>query len=126
MIWGVLLLTMGLGLGLGGEDQGFIPINKNLWSISFIFLLSGMAFIILALFYFLVDIKKWWLGWPVIYVGRNSIAIYVSHEVFGSYFPFGFQNCGSHEMKLLENGLGVFCWLWVAWKMNQEKIFVKV
>ena len=125
-MWGLILITLGLGLGFGGEDQGFIPINKNLWSISFILLLSGMAFIILALFYILVDIKKLWLGWPVIYVGQNSIAIYVCHEIFEQYFPFEFQNCGSHEMKLLENGLGVICWLWVAWKMNQEKVFVKV
>jgi hypothetical protein len=35
----------------GEQNGGWIPINKNLWSLSFILALSAGAFIMLSLFY---------------------------------------------------------------------------
>jgi predicted acyltransferase len=53
------------------------PINKKLWSSSFIMLTSGLGFLILALFYWVIDVKgykKWTFFFKVI--GMNSLAVY--------------------------------------------------
>lgn len=58
------------------------PINKNLWTSSFVALTGGMAFIIFDLCYYIIDFKKHML-WakPFIIFGLNSIAAYVATEI---------------------------------------------
>ena len=126
VIWGVVLCAVATGLCGASRDEGLVPINKNLWSVSFILLLGGLAFLCIAVIYYISDMKKWWLGWPFIYVGRNSIAVYMGSELFQEYFPFGFLNNGSHTMGLLSNCIGVGAWMWIAWRMNEEGVFIKV
>ena len=126
VIWGVVLASIGTVLCGASKNEGLIPLNKNLWSISFVLVLGGLAFLCIAACYVIVDMKKWWLGWPFIYVGRNSIAVYVGHEILEGFFPFSFRNDGDHSMALLSNLVGVGCWLWVAWRMNEEEVFIKV
>jgi predicted acyltransferase len=58
------------------------PINKNLWSSSFVLCAGGFSLLLLALFYYVIDVlghKKWAFFLKVI--GMNSILIYMS-EVF--------------------------------------------
>lgn len=126
ILWGLILAGIGTGLCGASKNEGIMPLNKNLWSVSFILLLGGLAFLCIALCYYIVDMKKWWLGWPFIYVGRNSIAIYMGHEILQGYFPFSFLNNQDHSMALLNNCLGVAIWMWIAWKMNEEGVFIKV
>ena len=55
------------------------PINKNLWSSSFVLYAGGFSLILLALFYYVIDVrgyKKWAFFFKVI--GLNSILIYIS------------------------------------------------
>ena len=61
----------GLGLVLceGQKNEGVIPLNKNLWSLSFILVMGGSAFILLAIFHFVIDIILWWSGAPFKYPG---------------------------------------------------------
>lgn len=57
------------------------PINKNLWSSSFVLNVGGYSLILLAIFYFIIDIKgykKWAFFFKVI--GMNSILIYMSER----------------------------------------------
>lgn len=126
VIWGVILAGIGIGLCGASKNEGVIPLNKNIWSVSFVLLLGGLAFLCIAVCYFIVDMKKWWFGWPFIYVGRNSIAIYMFHEIFAGFFPLNFKNDGSHTMMLFSNCLGVGFCLWIAWRMNEEKVFIKI
>merc|ERR1711953_1240497 len=65
------LLTGGLGALLSGGSQegGWVPINKNLWSISFVLVTSCFAFPPLAALYVLIDLKHWWKGQPFFYAG---------------------------------------------------------
>ena len=53
-----------------------IPVNKNLWSTSFVLVCGGGGFWVLAMFYELVDKRKWWTGRPFKAVGMNSIVMY--------------------------------------------------
>jgi predicted acyltransferase len=55
------------------------PINKNLWSSSFTLQCGGISTLLMALFYYIIDIKgyrKWAFVFKVI--GMNSILIYMS------------------------------------------------
>ena len=56
----------------------FFPINKNLWTSSYVVLTAGLALLTLAVIYYFVDIRKkdaW--AKPFIVFGVNSIAAYV-------------------------------------------------
>lgn len=67
-----------LGLLLGAlMDYGF-PINKPLWSPSYVVFMGGMALMFLAVCYYLIDIKAytWWTK-PFVIFGMNAIALYV-------------------------------------------------
>ena len=57
------------------------PINKNLWSSSFVMQVGGISMLLMAFFYYVVDVlgyKKWAFFFKVI--GMNSILIYVSRR----------------------------------------------
>ena len=64
-----------------------LPINKNLWSSSFTLLCGGISMILMAIFYYIIDIrghKKWAFVFKVI--GMNSILIYMS----GSFISWSY------------------------------------
>lgn len=77
------LLTAGLSsLILSVLWNVDFPINKNLWSSSFVLCAGGFSLLLLAVFYYVIDVlghKKWAFFLKVI--GMNSILIYMS-EVF--------------------------------------------
>ena len=55
------------------------PINKNMWSSSFVLHTSGLSLLLLSLFYYIIDVrgfKNWAFFFKVI--GMNSILIYIS------------------------------------------------
>lgn len=63
------------------------PINKNIWTSSFVLLTVGWSFLLLALFYGIIDvlkIRKWTLFFIVI--GMNSIVIYMIDD----FIDFGY------------------------------------
>ena len=64
---------LALALCGGRENGGVIPVNKNLWSLSFILTMSAFSFISLAALYLTVDVKRVWDGAPFRPMGQNSI-----------------------------------------------------
>lgn len=58
------------------------PINKNLWSSSFTIYCAGWSLLLLALFYWVIDVCKL-RGWAVVFViiGSNSILIYMAQQM---------------------------------------------
>jgi predicted acyltransferase len=81
--------TLGMALlGLTGVVTGKIfnlgfPINKKLWTSSFVIFTAGLALLCLALCYWIVDVKHWRGRWtkPLLVFGMNAIAAYVFAEV---------------------------------------------
>lgn len=109
------------------------PINKNLWTSSFVCLSGGLSLALFALFYFVIDVlgcRKWSFFFCVI--GVNSITIYLAQQfldfsaivknVFGgmlsllpqSYYHVGFWFCYIFA-----------CWLFLYF-LYRHKIFLKV
>ena len=68
------------------------PINKNLWSSSFVLHTVGLCLLLMSLFYWIIDVKgyqRWAFFFKVI--GMNSILIYMSGKVISwSYANKGF------------------------------------
>ena len=59
-----------------------MPIIKIIWTSSMVLLTSGIAFLLLALFYYIVDYKGWKKGLEWLkYYGMNSILAYMLVEV---------------------------------------------
>jgi heparan-alpha-glucosaminide N-acetyltransferase len=58
--------SLGLFLSKGGHSDGWIPINKNLWSLSFVLIVASLAFIILTVFYLLIDVRRLLIGAPFV------------------------------------------------------------
>ncbi|XP_023274896.1 heparan-alpha-glucosaminide N-acetyltransferase isoform X2 [Seriola lalandi dorsalis] len=128
LIWGLLLGAISALLTKCSTDQGFIPINKNLWSLSYVTTLACFAFVLLVLVYYTVDVKKWWSGAPFYYPGMNSILVYVGHEVFEEYFPFRWRmaNSQSHAEHLTQNLVATSCWVFISYVLYRKKIFWKI
>jgi predicted acyltransferase len=74
--------------GLAGVIAGKIlnlgfPINKKLWTSSYVIFTAGLALLCLALCYWIVDVRKWRGLWtkPLLVFGMNAIAAYVFAEL---------------------------------------------
>lgn len=57
----------------------FFPVNKNMWTSSFVLCTSGWSLLFMAVFYLVIDVagvKKW--SAPFVWIGMNSILIYLA------------------------------------------------
>lgn len=127
--WGVFFCSLAALLCRVSQNDGWIPINKNLWSASFVFLMGGGGFLVLTVCYLLVDVWKIWNGAPFIYVGMNSITIYLGSETLSGYFPFLFytsHSYASHALTLGANVLGTASWAFIAYMMFRNNFFVNI
>lgn len=91
-----ILLIAGFILVIAGWLWNvFFPINKNMWTSSFVLFAGGFSLLLFAFFYYVMDVKhykKWAV--PFIWIGINSILIYVcAHGLFNfeatALFIFG-------------------------------------
>jgi predicted acyltransferase len=79
-----------VGAGLLGVAAGellslWFPINKKLWTSSYVVFSAGLALLCLALCYWILDIRQWrrWSK-PFVVFGKNAIAAYVLSEMLAS------------------------------------------
>lgn len=128
LIWAAAF-ALSAGILCGFQiDDGPIPINKHMWSLSFVLVTSAIALAVFTLMYWLIDVQRWWSGEPFRWPGMNSILIYFGHEVISGMWPFhwriGLMN--THFMQLLENGWSAAVWIGVAWYLHRKKWYLKV
>lgn len=109
------------------------PINKNLWSSSFVMLVGGCSLILLSVFYYIIDVlgyKKWAFFFKVI--GMNSILIYISgrfidweHANYG-FFSWLFQLTGEPYDEVVK----AICFVLVQWAflyfLYRKQVFLRV
>ncbi|XP_019633914.1 PREDICTED: heparan-alpha-glucosaminide N-acetyltransferase-like [Branchiostoma belcheri] len=128
VIWGVVLGLLAILLCQGRQNGGWIPINKNLWSLTFVLSLASMAFLLLSLYYFLVDVRRWWTGFPFFMAGMNSISVYLCHGVFQKYLPFSWKiQHRNHGNLLFMNLFGSNLWTIVfASYLYWNNIFINI
>jgi predicted acyltransferase len=73
------------GVLLGLLWDPWFPINKKLWTSSFVLHAAGWSLLILAAFWFLVQARGYRRGtWPLLVFGTNAITAYVISEVMAA------------------------------------------
>jgi predicted acyltransferase len=74
------LFLSGNGLILAGLLlSAWMPINKNLWTVSFAVFMAGISTVLFAACYWICDAKgyrKW--AWPCVVYGMNAMAAYIA------------------------------------------------
>jgi len=128
IIAGIVSLLLGMLWGT------FFPINKNLWTSSFVLYAGGWSLILLGLFYLVTDvwkIRKWAFFFVVI--GMNSITIYfLQHRILKfdqirDFFLKGIQDLSPAGIQPLISALGYIAVVWLfLWFLYKNKIFLKV
>ena len=121
-------------LAVGGLWSFVFPLNKNLWTSSFVLWTCGWSSLLLASFYWLIDVRGWPRGFGAFFavIGMNSVLIYMS----GKFLNFDFTG------QALFGGLarafppavasvvlvtGIFAVKWLLfWFLKRQKIFLKV
>ncbi len=76
--WGMFALGIA-GLILGKALDVFVmPINKNLWTSSFVVFTAGFALVVLAACFWALDVKGWRGRWttPFVAFGMNALGMY--------------------------------------------------
>jgi heparan-alpha-glucosaminide N-acetyltransferase len=84
----VTLLLAGLAMVVVGlAVSPWFPIIKRIWTPSFTVYSAGWTTLLLAAFYWAVEVQGWrrW-AFPLLVVGMNSIAAYVIGNAFGGWF----------------------------------------
>lgn len=123
---GLLALSLGLIWGI------WHPIVKKIWTSSFVLASSGVCYLLLATFYWIIDVKGK-TGWtfPLKVIGMNAIAAYVLSHVI--VFPaiandllFGLEQY-SESWYPVWTSIGGFIMLYtLLWYMYVNKTFIKV
>jgi predicted acyltransferase len=109
------------------------PINKNLWTSSFVLQVGGISLLLLALFYYIIDVLgyvKWAFFFRII--GMNSILIYMS----GRFIDWEYTTNGFFKWlgQLIGNPFNAvvlaMCYVAIKWAflyfMYRKKVFLRV
>ena len=90
-VYGILAVVAGLVWDM------FFPINKALWSSSFVLYTGGLAIIALALSYWLIDVqgrKKYM--WIFVVFGMNAITAYILGDLLQGLIDLNFIKLGGN------------------------------
>ena len=126
----------------------FFPINKALWTSSYVVFMAGLALCFLGFCYWLVDIKgfqKWTK--PFVIFGTNALALYVGAELTAKILDIIQVTGANGEPTSLQGWLFetlfapiaepvnasllyavcyVLIWLFIMWILWRRKIFIKI
>lgn len=130
-----------------------MPINKKIWTSSFVCFTSGMAIIVLALCIYALEIKKWTKGWAAFFdsFGKNPLFIFVLSGLSARLYGLARIEDGMKNGQKIYKGLGahmydhifaplagalngsllyaifhvLIFWL-IAYGLNKKNIYIKV
>lgn len=109
------------------------PINKNLWSSSFVCWVGGLSLLLFSVFYLIIDVwnlRKWAFFFVVI--GMNPITIYLANRIINfshasDFFFGGFTAVLPPAWAPFIEGAGIVAIGWtLLYILYKKKIFLKV
>ncbi|CAN5510457.1 hypothetical protein BH10ACI2_BH10ACI2_25050 [soil metagenome] len=140
--FGVVLLAIGL------VWNSYFPMNKAMWTSSYVCATTGLALLVLASCYWLIDIKgyeRW--AWPFKVFGANALALFVFTGFFARMIS-AYRVAGPEDKLVSLSGwtmrhifLPIFqpidaslafaitfilLWLFLMWLLYRKSIYVKV
>uniref|UniRef100_A0A8D8TKV5 Heparan-alpha-glucosaminide N-acetyltransferase n=1 Tax=Cacopsylla melanoneura TaxID=428564 RepID=A0A8D8TKV5_9HEMI len=109
-------------------EGGLIPLNKNLWSLSFVLITAASSSILLSIFLFLVDHWQAWSGTPFHQAGKNAIFLYIGHSLTRNTLPWCWNptHTHTHTEFTVMNVWASALWLLIAMYMYETKCFFRV
>jgi len=135
-------------VALGWAWNPFFPINKPLWTSSYVLFTGGLALQFLAICYWLIDIqgyRRW--AWPFEVFGVNALALFVGSALMvklmglikipagdgtqissqGWIFRKLFLTWASPINASLFYAIGfILLWLFLMWLLYRKRVFIKV
>ena len=143
-----LFVAGAICVALGWAWNPFFPINKALWTSSYVLFTGGLALQLLALCYWVIDIKGYrrWAK-PFEIFGVNAIALYVGAGLMaallglikvtgadGTKIPLGdwiYSNLFASWASPVNASLAfaivfVLVWLGLMWVLFRRRIFIKI
>ena len=142
LFFGVLLVA------IGWIWSFWFPINKRLWTDSYVVFTAGLALCFLGACYWLIDIKKY-TAWakPFVIFGANAIALYIGSEIMAVALgvirvagpdgqPMALQDWIFNNLFLtwaspLNASLAfaicfILVWLFLMWLLYRRRIFIRL
>lgn len=135
----VAMIVAALGcLGLALLWNRVFPINKNLWSSSFVLYCAGWSLLFLAFFYLVTDVwrfRAWTL--PLAVIGSNSILIYMAQKFikfdytsdffFGGLLKYTAESpyTAAYQPLLLAISVVTIKWL-MLYVLYRKRVFLRV
>jgi predicted acyltransferase len=138
VIAGAVMMVAG---GLWGR---WFPINKNMWTSSYVLFTGGFALALLALCYWTIEIRGWkrWAE-PFVWYGSNAITVYALSSALGVFsvkyhatpgvtfkawlYGTWFAPFAAPMIASVAYASAYVLAFWVlAWVMYRKKIFVKI
>ncbi len=140
--FGVILLAVGY------IWHSYFPMNKSLWTSSYVLVTSGIALLTLAACYWLIDIKgyrKW--AWPFVVFGVNALPLFVFSGIMarmlGAYRVAGAEGKPVSLQKWIFDNIYlavaqpidasllyaisfILLWLFLMWLLYRRQVFLKV
>ena len=131
-----VLAIVGAVLVEGGwlwEKFGGFPVNKMLWSSSYVLVAGGWSLILLSAFYFIIDVCgiRFWAYFFVV-IGANAITAYVirhfiDFDYSAKFFFGGVMKLSNNQDAALILHVGVVALLWlVLWFFYRHRVFFRV
>ena len=140
---------MGLGFYLAGEILGYLePINKQLWTSTYVLAMGGLTMIMLSFTTLIIDIfKKDSIAKPFIAMGSNPLIAFVGSSFIAKNFylikfygsdgnlislkTWIYQNIclsifSDINASLFHAVMHLTFWLIICWWMYKKKIFIKI
>ena len=128
-----MLASAAILLVVGIAWSNWMPINKKLWTSTFVLVAGAYSLALFAVFYWLVDVKMWqrWTFFLRV-VGMNAITVYmlqriVDFDAVSKFFVSGVAVLlpPAWAGVLVAVGHLASCWL-VLWFLYRKKVFIKV
>jgi len=122
-----------LFFAIGMAWNTIYPINKALWSGSFVMAVGGYSLLMTALFYYIIDVRQWkkWAFFLKV-VGMNSITIYMAQEIIDFHSITAFFLGGTAGLLpedagqvLMRAGYLATIWLFLYF-LYKKNVFLKV
>lgn len=139
-----LLLTGCLFIFIAICWNSVFPINKKLWTSSFVFITTGLDLVIISALIYIVEIKNWNQGnWTRLFTifGKNPLFIYVVSEVLLTILAWivignkGIPEWGGSFYQAIAPGkvgsllfavsFMLLCWF-IGYVLDKKKIYIRV
>jgi predicted acyltransferase len=135
----IYLLAGGLALAaLGWAWSAQMPVIKKIWTSSYVLVAGGYSAALLGVFYWIVEVAKWrWWCQPFVWMGMNSITIYMTKNILGGFERLSERLAGGDIHEFLDRNLhgsgdlvlaiiGLLLAFWFVHFLYCRKIFLRL